>query len=124
MRLDEESIMKILNDFAEAWNRGDLEMACEVYGDDASFIGKSGYVRGKDKVLDRYRVTYPDPSAMGFLTFELVEFRLARDPMCTMATAILRWHVRKKDGQEQSGLAMETYERRGDQIFIVQDATI
>lgn len=124
MILDKESVIKTLNDFVTAWNQGDLMSACELYADDASFIGKYGYVKGKDKVFDRYRMAYLNSGAMGILTFELLEFRLSRDSNPTMATVILHWSIRKENGEEQSGLAMETYEQRGNQLFIVQDATI
>lgn len=117
-------IITILDEFVSAWNQGDLVRACEIYADDASFIGKSGYVTGKDKIFDRYRMAYPNSDAMGILTFELLEFRSSHDSIPTMATAVLRWHMRKENGEEQSGLAMETYERRGNQLFIVQDVTI
>lgn len=124
MVLNRESIIKTLKDFVEAWNQGDLIRACEIYADDASFIGKSGYMRGKDKVFDRYRMAYSNSVEMGILAFELLECRLSCDLSPTMATVILHWSIRKENGEEQSGLAMETYERRENQIFIVQDATI
>lgn len=125
--LTEERVLKMLDDFTNSWNQGNLEEACEVYANDASFVSKSGYIRGKDKILERYRKAYPDRSAMGVLTLELLEFRRARpatDFRTPMATAILRWTV-EKDGEISSGYVMETYESRSwGEFVIVQDATI
>lgn len=109
--------------FMNAWNNGDLEQACQIYAKDASFIGKAGYVHGRDNILERYRQAYPDKASMGELKLELVEFRLA-PTTGHMATVILRWKVTKENGEEMKGYALETYEFQRDGLRLVQDATV
>jgi ketosteroid isomerase-like protein len=124
--LTEEMVLETLNDFTEAWNQGNIDGACAVYAHDATFIGKSGYVRGKDKIIERYREAYPDQASMGVLTLELLEYRPSVRTLggASMATAVLRFKVQNQDGSETSGLALETYQLWCGRLVIVQDATV
>ena len=122
----QELVQSTLDDFVAAWNRGDLEAACAVYAEDASFISEGKYVRGKALILDSYRKAYPDPSSMGTLLLEILEFRCVSSGCHadSMASALLRWTVRVRGGKTTSGYALEVYEFRSGAVRLMQDATM
>jgi hypothetical protein len=73
----QEGVEKLLREQAASWNRGDLDAFTSVYAEDATFLAPSGVTHGRQAVLDRYRKRYPDRAAMGALSFEVLEVRLA-----------------------------------------------
>ena len=74
----ESQIRALLDQQAAAWNRGDLSafMAGYWQSSKTTFAGPSGIQRGYDAVLDRYRHTYPDRTAMGELTFSDLQIHM------------------------------------------------
>ncbi|MBV9306498.1 MAG: SgcJ/EcaC family oxidoreductase [Acidobacteriaceae bacterium] len=70
----EEDIRDLLANQTDAWNRGDLQAFIKPYAEDCIFIGKQ-VVKGRGKVLERYKNTYPTPAAMGKLFFRNMEVR-------------------------------------------------
>ena len=70
-----DEVRAVLDAQAAAWNRGDVESFMQGYwkSEKTEFVGSSGVVRGWQGVLDRYRRSYPDKSAMGRLTFSDLE---------------------------------------------------
>src|SRR5688572_18569847 len=77
---DPSSILKVLTDQAEAWNRGDLETFLDGYwrSEQTVFAGGGTVHRGLDAMAARYRKTYDTPGKMGKLTlahrkFESIE---------------------------------------------------
>ena len=71
---DELSIRKVLDDQLKAWNKGDLESFMQGYwkNDSLMFIGKSGINWGWQKTLENYEKGYPDTTAMGKLSFDII----------------------------------------------------
>jgi hypothetical protein len=71
---DEKKILQILEHQTVAWNRGDIENFMEGYwkSDSLMFIGKSGVTRGWQRTLDNYKKGYPDATAMGKLSFNII----------------------------------------------------
>ena len=62
----------------DAWNQGDIPsfMNGAYWADDSMlFIGKSGMTWGFDATLQNYIKSYPNPEAMGILTFENKHWR-------------------------------------------------
>ncbi|MFI5188398.1 MAG: YybH family protein [Chitinophagales bacterium] len=74
---DEISIRKILDQQTKSWNRGDVEGFMQGYwkNDSLMFIGKNGINRGWQKTLNNYKRSYPDTTAMGKLSFEIILVR-------------------------------------------------
>lgn len=72
---DIETVKSILLTQQADWNRGDIPAFMEAYwkSDDLQFIGSSGVIYGWDSTLARYQRTYPDPEAMGKLTFDILK---------------------------------------------------
>ncbi|MGX5818119.1 YybH family protein [Chitinophaga lutea] len=74
---DEAALRRVLAVQTESWNKGDLESFMGTYwkSDSLMFIGKKGVTYGWQATLDNYKKSYPDKTAMGQLSFQLLEFR-------------------------------------------------
>jgi uncharacterized protein (TIGR02246 family) len=72
-----DAIRKMMNDSAEAWNRGDLPVFASYYEDspETTFMGKTIVRGGTQAILERYQKSYPTRDAMGTLTFSEMEVR-------------------------------------------------
>jgi len=122
-----ERIEILLDDQTAAWNRGDLEVFCSAYADDALFLTPTGSTRGRQAVLERYRRKYPDTRAMGNLAIEPLEVREAPgggELEATMVSVAARWTLTYPDKPAASGLTLIVFERRGERWVIVQDASM
>ncbi len=73
----ETEIRTILTTQSTAWNRGDIEGFMQTYwkSDSLMFIGKNGVTRGWQQTLDNYKKSYPDKSAMGQLSFDIIKVK-------------------------------------------------
>jgi hypothetical protein len=93
----EVEIRSLLKKQTEAWNRGDLDGFMEGYwkSDSLMFIGKSGITYGWQQTLDNYKKGYPDKTAMGFLTFTLIELK----PLSKKYFSVVgKWHLKRTIG--------------------------
>lgn len=92
-------------DSAEGWNSGDLAGFMAIYSDapDTSFVTKTGVLRGKAVMAERYRTKYDFANAAkrGVLGFATLDFRLL-DP--GHALYIGRYTLTAADGSVQSGM--------------------
>lgn len=72
---DKSEIMSVLENQRIAWNNGDLEQYMMGYwkSDSLLFVGKRGPQYGWQKTFDNYKKSYPDKSAMGKLTFNILK---------------------------------------------------
>lgn len=71
-------ILKVLENQRLAWNTGNLEQYMMGYwkSDSLLFVGKRGPQYGWQKTFDNYKKSYPDKSAMGKLTFNILKVEL------------------------------------------------
>ncbi|MDA7501895.1 nuclear transport factor 2 family protein [Chitinophagales bacterium] len=101
MSIDSEEIMAVLMTQQSAWNEGDLEAFMEGYwkSDNLSFVGKSGVTRGWKQTLDNYKKSYPDKTAMGQLSFEILSVDVLSPEI---AHVIGSWHL-EREGLENLG---------------------
>jgi uncharacterized protein (TIGR02246 family) len=122
-RADEirQAVAAVLERQVQAWNRGDLEGFASAYAEDAAFVSPTGLTRGRQAVLDRYRKRYPDKAAMGKLSLEVLETRLAD---VQGASVVARWMLAYTDKPAASGLTLLVLRPRGDTWEIVQDASM
>ncbi|HVG58684.1 MAG TPA: polysaccharide deacetylase family protein [Hyalangium sp.] len=131
----ETAVQTLLLKQAEAWNQGDLDAFCAVYAEDAAFVSPTGLTRGRAEVLARYRKRYPDRKAMGTLSFEFLETRLAKgieysafgDALPSRVhgvSVVARWKLEYPDKAPASGLTLLVLHRRGDGWEIVEDASM
>ncbi|MBX0334994.1 nuclear transport factor 2 family protein [Pontibacter sp. HSC-14F20] len=90
----EAEVRPMLASQSACWSQGNLDCFMQDYwkSDSLLFVGKSGLTYGWQKTLDNYRKSYPDPAAMGELTFDLKEVRhLAADHMLVVG----KWHLQR-----------------------------
>jgi beta-aspartyl-peptidase (threonine type) len=123
---DEEipsAIRKVLDDQADAWNRGDLEgfMVGYLRSPELTFLSGNEPKRGWEQTLERYRDRYQRKgNEMGQLTFRDLDVRLLRRDDLALVTG--RWQlVRKKDRPD--GLFTLLLWRTPDGWRIVHDHT-
>ena len=76
-RNDETAIKQLLHTQTESWNRGDIEGFMQTYwhNDSLMFIGKNGIQWGWQNTLNRYKKAYPDTTAMGQLSFNIITIK-------------------------------------------------
>ncbi len=90
------ALRAMLQDQADAWNRGDIEGFMKGYWNsrEVTFTSSSGILRDWQALLDRYRRHYPDRAAMGHLDFTDLEITtLASDA----ALILGRWQLLRKE---------------------------
>jgi ketosteroid isomerase-like protein len=94
---DREEIMGIMAAQSDAWNQGDLKAFMKGYWENDSlvFIGSKGLTYGWDATLAYYQLRYPDRTAMGTLTFDILQLRPAGPGHAFM---IGRWHLARTVG--------------------------
>lgn len=73
----ETAIRQLLADQVKSWNNGDIEGYMKGYwnSDSLVFIGKNGPKYGYKSTLANYKKSYPDTSAMGKLSLEVVQLK-------------------------------------------------
>ncbi|HEU5167837.1 MAG TPA: DUF4440 domain-containing protein [Chitinophagaceae bacterium] len=74
---DEMEVRNVLAKQNAAWNHGDIDAFMIGYweSDSLMFIGKSGVTYGYKNTLANYKKNYPDTTAMGKLTFALIQVK-------------------------------------------------
>lgn len=90
-------IKALMEQQTKAWNDGNLEGFMDTYwaSDSLMFIGKKGITYGWQATLDNYKKSYPDKTAMGRLSFNLIEFKkLAADVYFVVG----KWHLARTIG--------------------------
>jgi peptidoglycan/xylan/chitin deacetylase (PgdA/CDA1 family)/ketosteroid isomerase-like protein len=131
----ETTVQALLRKQTEAWNQGDLDAFCAVYAEDAAFASPTGLTRGRAQVLARYRQRYPDRKAMGTLSLEFLETRLAKGfeysafgdalPSRVQGVSVVaRWTLAYPDKASATGLTLLVLHRRADGWQIVEDASM
>ncbi len=72
---DKSEILSVLENQRVAWNNGNLQQYMMGYwqSDSLLFVGKRGPQYGWQKTFDNYKKSYPDKSAMGKLTFNILK---------------------------------------------------
>uniref|UniRef100_UPI0035CA3A1E YybH family protein n=1 Tax=uncultured Sphingomonas sp. TaxID=158754 RepID=UPI0035CA3A1E len=111
-----------MRDSADGWNAGDLARFMAIYSDapDTSFVTKTGVIRGKAVMAERYRTKYDfaDAGKRGVLSFATLDFRLL-DPM--HALYIGRYALRATDGSIQSGMTSLVFRKEPGGWRIIAD---
>ena len=116
--VDEIAIRKVLSNQVAAWNSGNIEKFIEGYwvSDSMMFIGKS-VTYGWHKTLDNYKKRYPDTTAMGKLSFNLLEFK-PLSPVYYFVTG--KWHLQRSIGNLEGYFTLLFKKIKG-QWFIIAD---
>lgn len=74
---DELAVRKVLSDQVNAWNRGSINDFMKGYwkNDSLSFVSHDNVTYGYNKMVDHYKKTYKDTTAMGKLFFALISVK-------------------------------------------------
>ncbi len=116
---DEMAVRKVLAMQAQAWNAGDLENFMQTYwrNDSLMFIGKSGVTYGWQQTFDRYKKYYPDTTAMGKLTFNLLELK----PLSSLYYFVVgEWRLIRTIGNIEGHFTL-LFKKIGGEWFIIAD---
>lgn len=116
---DEISVRNILQTQEKAWNSGQLETFMHGYwkNDSLMFIGKSGITYGWQKTLDNYKKDYPDTSAMGKLTFNLLQLK----PLSAEYYFVVgKWHLQRTIGNLEGHFTL-LFKKINSKWFIIAD---
>ena len=116
---DERAIREVLAQQQECWNAGDLECFMEGYwkSEDLVFIGSKGLTYGWQKTLDNYKKSYPDKSAMGELTFDLIILEPLSEDFWSV---IGKWSLKRKSDNPNGHFSL-IFRRLGNEWVIVSD---
>ena len=116
---DEQAIRQLLNDQSAAWNRGDIESFMKGYweSDSLMFIGKSGITYGWNKTLNNYKRGYPDTTAMGKLTFTLINLKNLSSEFYHITG---KWHLQRSIGNLEGYFTL-LFRKIKDQWVIISD---
>lgn len=91
---------------ADAWNHGDLDGYLSYYAEDATFVGSSGLIRGRDEIRRRYRQSYwSSGTPADHLAFEVIDVRVTGPDA---ATLVGRYRLRDRTSGQDSGTGLFT----------------
>ena len=118
---DRGKILKVLEDQRQAWNRGDIDVYMQGYwkSDSLVFVGSAAPVYGWQGTLERYKKHYPDKSAMGELTFDILQVKVLDT---NNAFVMGGWHL-KREKDAPGGYFTLWFRRINGQWKIVCDHT-
>ncbi|NQZ75352.1 MAG: nuclear transport factor 2 family protein [Ekhidna sp.] len=116
---DELNIRKVLADQQACWNEGDLECFMEGYwkSDRLIFIGSKGVTYGWQKTLDNYKSSYPNRTAMGQLTFDLISL----EPLSEDFWSVIGKWTLNRENDRLSGHFSLIFRRLGQEWVIISD---
>lgn len=115
-------VIALVEQSARDWSRGDIDAFCAVYAADALFISPNGITRGRQAVVERYKQRYPGTNAMGTLSFDVLDARVA--PGGSAVTVAARWRLTYADKPAASGLTLIVWHRTPAGWRLVQDASM
>ena len=116
---DEINIREILEEQTKAWNQGDIEKFMQGYwkNDSLMFIGKTGINWGWQKTLENYKRGYPDTTAMGKLSFDII---LVKKLSSEYYYVVGNWMLARSIGN-LSGYYNLLFKKINSQWFIIAD---
>jgi hypothetical protein len=113
------AILRILDEQTAAWNRGDIEGFMNGYwkSDSLMFIGKSGVTYGWTNTLNNYKKSYPDATAMGKLSFDIITVKRLSKKYCQV---VGKWFLKRSIG-DLSGHFTLLFEKINSRWVIIAD---
>ena len=110
-------IRNILSKQVTEWNKGNIKGFMNGYWENDSliFIGKNGPVYGFQSTLERYQKSYPDTSAMGKLSFELIKIkRLSKEYFFVIGN----WKLTRTGGNLYGSYTLLFQKKNGKWVII------
>lgn len=119
---DEQAVRQLLNCQLAGWNNGDIETYMKGYwnSDSLVFIGKNGVKYGYKTTLENYKKNYPDTSAMGKLSFDLLEVkRLSAEYFSVVG----KWHLQRTGGDLQGYFTLLIKQIKGKWMIVMDHSS-
>ena len=88
--------------------------------DSLKFIGSKGLNYGWQKTLENYKRSYPDPAAMGRLTFSDVTVELISEDA---AFVIGKWHLKRKAGDLSGYYTLLWKKIKGEWVIVADHSS-
>ena len=119
---DEIAIRKVLDSQVTAWNAGNIDNFMKGYwqNDYLMFIGKSGVTYGWQPTLDNYKKRYPDTTAMGKLTFNLLEFKMLSS---VYYFVVGKWHLQRSIGNVEGHFTLLFRKTNGEWLIVADHSS-
>lgn len=120
---DHQTVSKLLDTQAEAWNKGDIDQFMETYwkSEELQFVGEGGLVKGWEATLQRFRKRYPDLKTMGKLSFTLLEVQKRSK---SVLSAVGQYHLTRPEVGDLRGFFTLILVKIKGQWLIVSDTTV
>ncbi|MDW7691023.1 nuclear transport factor 2 family protein [Flammeovirgaceae bacterium SG7u.111] len=115
-------VRAILERQNEDWNRGDVDAFMKGYweSEQLQFIGKTGVTYGFQATLARYKKRYPDPEAMGQLTFDVISAdKIAEEVIMVIG----KWHLDRKAGELEGHFSLIWKNINGEWVIIADHSS-
>lgn len=114
-----KQILQVLTQQTSSWNAGDIEAFMQTYwkSDSLMFIGKNGITFGWQNTLGNYKKSYPDKTAMGYLTFNILKVQKLSSKYYNV---VGRWHLKRTIG-DVGGHFTLLFKKIKGKWLIVQD---
>lgn len=119
---DETAIRSVLQAQENAWNAGRIEDFMHGYwkNDSLMFIGKSGITYGWQKTLDNYKKGYPDTTAMGKLSFQLLQIKpISNDYYFIVG----KWHLQRSIGNVEGHFTLLFRKIKGEWVIVADHSS-
>lgn len=115
----QKQILSVMATQTNAWNNGDIEAFMQTYwnSDSLMFVGKNGATYGWDNTFNNYKKSYPDKTAMGFLTFNILKIQKLSSKFYNV---VGKWHLKRSIG-DVGGHFTLLFKKIKGQWLIVQD---
>jgi ketosteroid isomerase-like protein len=119
---EEGKIRQLLHAQTESWNRGDIEGFMQTYwkSDSLMFIGKSGVTRGWQKTLENYKKGYPDTTAMGKLSFNILSVRQVSGEHCFV---VGKWMLKRSIGDLSGHYTLLLQKIKGQWVIVADHSS-
>ncbi len=119
---NEKHIRRILDEQTAAWNIGDLENFMKGYWRDDSlmFIGKSGVTYGWENTLQNYKKGYPDATAMGRLSFNVLQVKKFSSRYYYVTG---KWHLERTIGNLEGHYTLVFKKIKGEWVIIADHSS-
>lgn len=119
---DEQAIRQVLNTQVEQWNTGNIDAFMKGYwqSDSLLFIGKNGPKYGYKATLENYKKNYIDTTAMGKLSFNILQVRrLSSD----YSFVVGKWHLQRTIGDLQGHFTLLFRKIKGEWVIVADHSS-
>lgn len=81
---EEKKVTEILLQTAADWSKGSIDDFMKAYwkNDSVTYVGKNGVTYGYNNILASYKKSFPDTSAMGKLSFDIIQVKQLSPDYC------------------------------------------